>query len=348
MIEMSTPPSANVSLVPLPSAVSAADVLLQGLDHGALAHGSLLDRSILSVKQFTREEIHQLFNTATEMKLIIRRTSSIGLLKGKVVANLFYEPSTRTACSFAAAMNRLGGSVISVNEAHSSVQKGESLIDTIKTLECYADVIVLRHPQANSVQMAAKHSRVPIINAGDGIGEHPTQALLDVFTIREELGTVNGLTVTLVGDLKHGRTVHSLVQLLSLYKVNHLHYVSPPSLRMPREIIDELNRKGVKQTEHSSLDQVIAETDVLYVTRIQKERFADIKDYEAVESSYVITPKTLKNAKQKMVVMHPLPRVNEISTEVDSDPRAAYFRQMENGMYVRMALFAHILGKGYS
>lgn len=275
---------------------------------------------------------------------MVRRTGSVEILQGKVLANLFYEPSTRTSVSFAAAMQRLGGSVIAIDETKSSVAKGESLTDTIKTVESYTDLIVIRHPQHGSAQAAAKAARKPVINAGDGIGEHPTQALLDVFTIREELGTVNSLEIGLVGDLKHGRTVHSLVQLLSLYNV-HLHYVSPASLRMPSEISDALAARGIPQTQHDDLEPIIPKLDVLYVTRIQKERFVDPAEYETVKDTYCITSKTLARAKPKMIVMHPLPRNNEISTEVDSDPRAAYFRQMENGMYVRMALLALVLGK---
>ena len=204
-------------------------------------------------------------------------------------------------------------------------------------------MIVLRHPETGSAALAAQYARKPVINAGDGIGEHPTQALLDAFTIREELGQIDGLTVTMLGDLKYGRTVHSLARLLSLYNVR-LNYVSPEILRMPEEIINELPRT-MAQAEHRALEPVLAETDVLYVTRVQKERFVDEAEYEQVRGSYVISPETLKAAKPRMIVMHPLPRVGEISMEVDDDPRAAYFRQMEYGLYVRMALLAMVLGK---
>jgi aspartate carbamoyltransferase len=282
------------------------------------------------------------------MRMMVKKTGSWDLLKGKVLANVFYEPSTRTSSSFHAAMLRLGGTVISVNETSSSVAKGESLPDTIRTLECYSDLIVLRHPQAGAAQLAASHARVPIINAGDGIGEHPTQALLDAFTIREELGTINGLRITMVGDLKNGRTVHSLVHLLSLYSIAQLNYVSPESLKMPSAILDELDKKGIPQREYRSLEEVLPHTDVLYVTRIQKERFASEEEYLAVKGTYVVTPEMLSHAKSNMVVMHPLPRVDEISPEIDSDPRAAYFRQMENGMYIRMALLATILNSNFS
>ncbi len=302
-------------------------------------------KHIISVKQFSRDDLTYIFEVAHEMREMVMRVGSFDLLKGKILANLFYEPSTRTASSFIAAMQRLGGSVIAINEVrYSSVAKGESLPDTIRTLEAYADVIVLRHPQKGSAALAAKYARKPIINAGDGTGEHPTQALLDLFTIQEELGQVDGLTVTLLGDLKYGRTVHSLARLLSMYRVR-LNYVSPPSLRMPREIVEEIAQAGIPQKEAVHLDEVLAETDVLYVTRVQKERFKDPAAYEQVKDFYIITPEVMARAKDRMILMHPFPRVYEITMDVDQDPRAAYFRQMEYGLYVRMALLAMVLGK---
>jgi aspartate carbamoyltransferase len=302
-------------------------------------------KDIISVKQFSREDLEYIFAVAHEMHDMVDHIGTFDLLKGKILANLFYEPSTRTSSSFTAAMERLGGSVIPINEVkYSSVSKGESLPDTVRTLECYADVIVLRHPEVGSAAIAAKAAHKPVINAGDGVGEHPTQALLDASTIREELGYLDGLTVTLLGDLKHGRTVHSLARLLSLYKVR-LNYIAPDILRMPAELIDELKAKKVEQAEYTTLDQVLPQTDVLYVTRVQKERFADEAVYESVKGAYVIDPKVMKAAKERMIVMHPLPRVGEISPEFDYDPRAAYFRQMEYGLYVRMALLAMVLGK---
>jgi aspartate carbamoyltransferase len=219
------------------------------------------------------------------------------------------------------------------------------LPDTIRTLECYADVIVLRHPETGSAAIAAKAAKKPVINAGDGVGEHPTQALLDTFTISEELGRLDNLTVTMLGDLKYGRTVHSLARLLSQFKNIKLNYVSPDILKMPKEVMDEVAAKNVPQAEFSSLEKVLPETDVLYVTRVQKERFEDPADYEKVKGAYVIDPEIMKAAKQEMIVMHPLPRVGEISPEFDDDPRAAYFRQMEYGLYVRMAVLAMVLGK---
>jgi aspartate carbamoyltransferase len=302
-------------------------------------------KDILSVKQFNRYDLDYIFAVAHEMREMVSRVGSFDLLKGKILANLFYEPSTRTSSSFTSAMERLGGSVIPINEVrYSSVAKGESLPDTVRTLDCYADIIVLRHPEIGAAALASKYARKPIINAGDGVGEHPTQALLDLFTIVEELDEVDGLTITMLGDLKYGRTVHSLARLLSLYNVK-IHYVSPGILRMPPEIMSELQEKDILQAEHENLDEIMPETDVLYVTRVQKERFEDLTEYENVKDAFVITPETMGRAKDRMIVMHPLPRVGEISMEVDDDPRAAYFRQMEFGMYVRMALLAMVLGK---
>jgi len=302
-------------------------------------------QDVLSVKQFNREDLEYIFAVAHEMRVMVERIGTFDLLKGKILANLFYEPSTRTSASFTAAMERLGGSVIPINQVtFSSVSKGESLPDTVRTLECYADVVVLRHPEVGSAALAAKHARKPVLNAGDGVGEHPTQALLDALTIKEELGHLDGLTVTMLGDLKNGRTIHSLSRLLSLYKVK-LNYVAPEILRMPPELIAELQAKGVEQYEATSLEEVLPETDVLYVTRVQKERFENPADYKKVAGAYVVDPQTMKTAKERMIVMHPLPRVTEISMDFDDDPRAAYFRQMEYGLYVRMALLAMVLGK---
>jgi len=302
-------------------------------------------KDIISVKQFGREDLEYVFGVAHEMRGMVERIGTFDLLKGKILANLFYEPSTRTSSSFISAMERLGGSVISINEVkYSSVTKGETLTDTVRTLECYADVIVLRHPEVGSAAIAAKAARKPVINAGDGVGEHPTQALLDAFTITEELGRFDNLTVTMLGDLKYGRTVHSLARLLSIFNVK-LNYVSPDILKMPKEIMDEAAGKGISQNEFSTLDKVLPDTDVLYVTRVQKERFEDSADYEKVKGAYVIDPEVMKAAKRDMIVMHPLPRVIEISMDFDDDPRAAYFRQMEYGLYVRMALLAMVLGK---
>uniref|UniRef100_A0A667ZP63 Multifunctional protein CAD n=1 Tax=Myripristis murdjan TaxID=586833 RepID=A0A667ZP63_9TELE len=304
----------------------------------------LVGQHILSVRQFSKEQMSHLFNVAHTLRLLVQKERSLDILKGKVMASMFYEVSTRTSSSFAAAMQRLGGSVVHFSESTSSTQKGESLADSVQTMSCYADVLVLRHPTPGAVENASRHCRKPVINAGDGVGEHPTQALLDVFTIREELGTVNGMTITMVGDLKHGRTVHSLAKLLTQYRIT-LRYVAPRNLHMPAEIIDYVASKGIKQEEFESIEEALPETDVLYMTRIQKERFASEEEYKACFGQFILTPHIMTSAKRKMVVMHPLPRVNEISMEVDTDPRAAYFRQAENGMYIRMALLATVLGR---
>ena len=315
------------------------------LPFGDRQDAAFYGKDILSVKQFNRADLEYIFGVAKEMEEMVRRVGSFDLLKGKILANLFYEPSTRTSSSFTAAMERLGGSVIPISEVrYSSVSKGESLPDTVRTLEAYADVVVLRHPEVGSAELAARYARKPVINAGDGIGEHPTQALLDLFTIQEELGKVDGLTVTMVGDLKFGRTVHSLARLLTLFDVR-LNYVSPDTLPMPEHIIAEVAQHNIPQTQYNTLDPVLADSDVLYVTRVQKERFTDISHYESVKDAFIITPETMARMKPEMIVMHPLPRVGEIAMEVDDDPRAAYFRQMEYGLYVRMALLAMVLGK---
>ena len=303
-------------------------------------------KDILSVKQFSRSDLEYIYAVAHEMRIMVERIGTFDLLKGKILANLFYEPSTRTSSSFMAAMQRLGGAVIPISEVkYSSVAKGESLPDTVRTLGCYADVIVIRHPEVGSAALAAKHARKPVINAGDGVGEHPTQALLDTFTIHEEIGRLDDLNVTMLGDLKYGRTVHSLARLLTQFHNIKLNYVSPDILRMPRDVMEEVEAKGIPQAEHTTLGRVLAKTDVLYVTRVQRERFEDPAEYEKVKGAYVITPEVMKPAKEKMIVMHPLPRVTEISMDFDDDPRAAYFRQMEYGLYVRMALLAMVLGK---
>ncbi|MFN2107063.1 MAG: aspartate carbamoyltransferase [Candidatus Promineifilaceae bacterium] len=301
---------------------------------------------ILSVDQFDREKLAYIFARAREMRDIVERAGGIDLLKGHVLTCLFYEPSTRTSSSFIAAMERLGGSVIPITQGvqFSSVSKGETLADTVRTLEQYSDAIVLRHPQNGSAQLAADYAGVPILNAGDGTGEHPTQALLDLFTIREELGRVDGLKIAMVGDLRYGRTVHSLTKLLLHFDVS-LRFVSPEILRLPLSIMNQVIDAGVNVRETHDVADVITNADVLYVTRVQKERFSDLAQYEEVKDHYEITPELMEEAKEKMVVMHPLPRVGEIHYAVDQDPRAAYFRQVQNGMFIRMALLAAVLGK---
>lgn len=312
---------------------------------------------VLSVKQFDRELLEEVFTVARSMRVLVRSVGTADLLKGRVLTNLFYEPSTRTSSSFAAAILRLGGSVVPINDVHySSVTKGETLEDTVRTLEAYGDALVLRHPELGAAARAAAVATKPVINAGDGPGEHPTQALLDLFTIlTEKLGVapgagtsssqcLGGLRVALVGDLRHGRTVHSLARLLALYGAE-LHYVSPELLRMPEPLVRELGAEGAKQHEHRELGEVLGNVDVLYVTRVQKERFVDPDEYERVKDAYVISEATMAEAPQTLTLMHPFPRVKEIDRAVDGDPRAAYFRQMENGLYVRMALLAMVFGR---
>ncbi|OMH85528.1 Protein pyrABCN [Zancudomyces culisetae] len=310
-------------------------------------------QSLVSAKSLTRNHLYILFAVAMEIRTLVEKYGVLPLLSGKIMTNLFYEPSSRTNFSFQTAMSRLGGKVNNINVDASSVTKGETLHDTIKTFSCYSDIIVLRHPKIGAAKAACESTgyNFPIINAGDGAGEHPTQALLDVFTIREELGTVNGLVVTLVGDLCNGRTVHSLARLLTLYNNITINYVAPTeALQMPDEIISKLNQlaspnNNFRQFKHNDLSKfILSVTDVLYVTRIQKERFESVEQYNNVLANFTLTidNSVLSHCKKNMIVMHPLPRVNEISPDVDTDPRAAYFRQMKYGMYVRMALLSLI------
>ncbi|KAJ3372469.1 hypothetical protein GGF31_001910 [Allomyces arbusculus] len=339
------PPAAPT---PLTSAmVTSSTGALNAASTQALASGirsAFFRQHILSVDQFTRHELHTLFGVAQEMRTMVERGVAPNLLQGRVLCTAFYEPSTRTCCSFESAWQRLGGSILSVNQLTSSIAKGESFADTVRTLAAYSDALVLRHPEKGSVSLAAKVAKIPVINAGDGVGEHPTQAFLDVFTIREELGSVNGLTITLVGDLKNGRTVHSLVKLLCQYDVK-LNYCSPVSLAMPEDVVEHVRAAGIPQAHSTDINDFIGTTDVLYVTRVQKERFESLDEYEKVKDAFIIDSDTLRKAKQHMVVMHPLPRINEIAADVDLDGRAAYFRQMKYGLYVRMALLALVMGR---
>ena len=298
-------------------------------------------RDILSIKDFTREEIDYILEIAEAMEPVAKKGSD--MLKGKLLATLFFEPSTRTRLSFEAAMHRLGGAAIGFAEAEiASVKKGENLADTIRVVENYADVIALRHPREGAARLAAEFAEIPVINGGSGGEEHPTQALLDLYTVKKEKGTIGGLSLAMVGDLRFGRTVHSLAYALSLYDVK-LYFVSPPLLKMRREVLEAIKGK-VNVVETSNLDEVIPEVDVLYVTRIQKERFPDPAEYMKVKGSYRIDLKTLEKAKKDSIILHPLPRVGEIAPEVDETPHARYFQQVWNGIIVRMALLALILG----
>ena len=298
-------------------------------------------RDIISIKDFSREEIDYILKIAKAMEPIAAKGSD--MLKGKILATLFFEPSTRTRLSFEAAMHKLGGSTIGFAEAEiASVKKGENLADTVRTVEKYADVIALRHPLEGAARLAAEFSKVPIINGGSGAEEHPTQALLDLYTIVKERGKIDGLKIALVGDLRYGRTVHSLAYAFSLYNIE-LYLVSPESLKMRREVLQTIKEK-VPVTEKTSLEKIVSLVDVLYVTRIQKERFPDPAEYIKVKGSYKIDLKTLSDAKENLIILHPLPRLDEIAAEVDNTPYARYFQQVWNGIVVRMALLALISG----
>lgn len=306
---------------------------------------SLKGKDILHGNQFTKKDIDTIIQNAAQFEKELKKKDSLSLLKGKVLATLFFEPSTRTRLSFETAMQRLGGSVISMASAESSsAAKGETVADTARTVSQYADVIVIRHPRIGSAKEAADAADVPVINAGDGAGQHPTQALLDVYTIYKELGSLKKLSVSMVGDLKNGRTVHALVELLALFGAK-LYFVSPSLLKMPEEITLRLKEKGIEIIETEDLLEAAFGSDLLYVTRIQKERFTDPAEYERVKGSYVVDQKFLDSVKKKLTIMHPLPRVDEINPEIDTYPGAAYFRHVRNGVFVRMALLAMVLGK---
>ncbi len=305
----------------------------------------LKGNDVLTATQFSRDQIEHLFAVADEYRERLERGERLRLLDGKLLATVFYEPSTRTRLSFESAMQRLGGGVISVAEAKtaSSAAKGETLADTVRTIENYADAIVLRHPETGAARIAADAARVPILNAGDGTGEHPTQALLDLYTIRSERGQIDGLRIALVGDLKNGRTVHSLARALCLFKVE-FSLVAPAALAMPAEVSDALRARNYAVEETNDLPRALATSDVVYMTRVQKERFADPKQYEKLKNFYILNRELVAQGKDKLVVMHPLPRIDEITTDVDALPNAAYFRQARNGVLMRMALLSAVLG----
>ena len=298
-------------------------------------------RDIISIKDFSREEIDYILKIAQAMEPVAKKGSDI--LKGKILATLFFEPSTRTRLSFEAAMHKLGGSTIGFAEAEiASVKKGENLADTVRTVESYADIIALRHPLEGAARLAAEFAKIPIINGGSGAEEHPTQALLDLYTIMKEKGKIDELKIALIGDLRYGRTVHSLAYALSLYNIE-LYLVSPESLKMRREVLQAIKEK-ISVTEKASLEKIVPLIDVLYVTRIQKERFPDPAEYIKVKGSHRIDMKTLSEAKKDLIILHPLPRVDEIAAEVDNTPYARYFQQVWNGIVIRMALLSLILG----
>jgi aspartate carbamoyltransferase catalytic subunit len=300
-------------------------------------------RDIVSIKDFTKSDLEYVFSATDKIRAM--KPSQRGELgKGRTLGYIFYEPSTRTRMSFEAAIASLGGSSIGITELKSSsVEKGESLADTIRVIDLYSDVIVLRHPMDGSSRFAAELSENPIINAGSGSEEHPTQALLDLYTILKEKGRIDGLSIAIVGDLKYGRTVYSLLYGLANYKVD-IHLVSPPSLAVRKESLYDVQGR-LKITEHDELDGVLQKADVLYVTRIQRERFPDLQEYEKVKGSYMIDNMTLKKTKKDVSVMHPLPRLDEVSHSVDATKNAVYFRQAANGKELRAALLALMLNE---
>lgn len=300
---------------------------------------------LISASQLPPATLYRLFDLADVLQGQDRSRTLQPSLRGRILATLFYEPSTRTRLSFEAAMQKLGGSVLSVENARdsSSAVKGETIADTVRVVSGYADAIVIRHFEQGTAAAAAAASPVPVINAGDGAGEHPTQALADTYTIQRELGRLDHLRVALVGDLLYGRTIHSLLPLLAQFSGLHVELVSPPSLRLPSAIAETLITQGVSLHETASMNDAIESADVVYITRVQGERFASVEEYEAVKDAYVLTLKTAERLKEGAVIMHALPRLNEIAPEVDLDPRAAYFRQARNALYVRMALLSLLL-----
>jgi aspartate carbamoyltransferase catalytic subunit len=300
-------------------------------------------RDVISVKQFSDKALlAQLFESAAGLQTL-SAAHYPKPLRNRTLATIFYEPSTRTRLSFETAIQNLGGQLITTENAgdFSSAIKGESLEDTIKVINAYADGIVLRHPEAGAAQRAASVSDVSIINAGDGVGEHPTQALLDMYTIYRSKGSFDGLRIGLVGDLLNGRTVHSLLPLLALYKVE-LYLISPDSLKMPASYLAELDKQGIPYSVLDSWQETLGLVDVLYMTRVQKERFERSEDYEKVKDDFILTLPDVQRMKPDAIILHPLPRVNEIATDIDSDPRAKYFEQVRNGLFLRMALLSHI------
>jgi aspartate carbamoyltransferase len=306
---------------------------------------NLAGKDILDGAQFTRQELERIMEVAADFREQLKGGRQLKLLEGYVMGVLFFEPSTRTRLSFETAMHRLGGDVVGFASAGtSSTAKGESLEDTIRTVDQYADIIAMRHPEIGSAMRAAEVAEAVVLNGGDGAGQHPTQALLDLFTIRSERGSVDGNTLVLCGDLKNGRTVHAGVELYKHYDCK-LVFLAPEALRMPPGITTSLREQGVRVEETTDLEPALAQADVFYMTRIQKERFADPAEYERLSGSYVLDRETIERINPGVTVLHPLPRVDEITTDVDDLPGAAYFRQAKNGVYIRMALIALVTGK---
>jgi aspartate carbamoyltransferase catalytic subunit len=298
-------------------------------------------KNCISIHDFSKDDIIHILELAKKFE----KNPPSNLLQGKVLATLFFEPSTRTRLSFESAMKKLGGGVIGFADANvSSVKKGETISDTIRTVDKYSDIIVMRNPIEGSARIASEVSEVPVINAGDGANQHPTQTLLDLFTIKKSQKRISNLTIAMVGDLKYGRTVHSLATALTHFGCT-LHFVSPESLRMPPYILEELREKKIPFYEHDKIEDVIDHVDIIYMTRVQRERFPDEAEYEKVKNIYILKKANLTNVKKNLKIMHPLPRVNEIALDVDDDPHAYYFDQVKNGIAVRQALLALLLKK---
>jgi len=298
------------------------------------------NRSLVSIDDFSKDEILKILKLASEFE----KNPSQNLLEGKVIATLFFEPSTRTRLSFESAISRLGGKIIGFSDSSStSVSKGETLNDTIRMVNSYCDLIVMRHPIEGSARFASEISTVPVINAGDGANQHPSQTLLDLYSIMKTQGQLDDLNIFLVGDLKYGRTVHSLMMAMSRWNVK-FNFISPEELRMPEEYKLYLDNAGIKYYEHTDFTDIISKADIIYMTRVQRERFSDPIEYEKVKNVYVLRNSMLKNTKPNMRILHPLPRVNEIHIDVDKNPKAYYFEQALNGVYTRQAILCSLLG----
>jgi len=298
------------------------------------------NRSLVSIEDYSKDEILKMLEIAEQFE----QNPNQKILDGKVIASLFFEPSTRTRLSFESAINKLGGRIVGFSEASSSsVSKGESLKDTILTVSKYSDLIVMRHPLEGSAKYASEVAGVPIVNAGDGANQHPTQTMLDLYSIKKTQGTLNDLNIFFVGDLKYGRTVHSLLMAMSNFNPV-FNFIAHPKLQIPKEYKLYLDELGVKYYEHSEFTDIISRADIIYMTRVQRERFSDPMEYEKTKNVYVLKNSMLDNTKENLRILHPLPRVNEISQDVDSNPKAYYFEQAENGVYARQAIISTILG----
>ncbi|TKG94369.1 aspartate carbamoyltransferase [Puteibacter caeruleilacunae] len=300
-----------------------------------------MKKDLISIMDFNRDEYMRIMELAADFE----KNPNQNLLEGKVVASLFFEPSTRTRLSFETAISRMGGRIVGFTDSSSSsVTKGETLHDTIRMVNNYADLIVMRHPLEGSARYASEVADIPVINAGDGANQHPTQTLLDMYSMLKTQGTLDNLNIFLVGDLKYGRTVHSLLMAMSQFENPIFNFIAPPELAMPIEYKKYLDSKGIRYFEHTEFTDIISEADIVYMTRVQKERFADPIEYEKVKNVYILRNSMLKNTKENMKILHPLPRVNEIHVDVDASPKAYYFTQALNGMYTREAIIAHTLG----